>query len=237
MATTDCTEIRPARAAAEGASASLRTVVGGYSEAPNAGLAFRTAEFMLALSALILMTPILLIVAVLIRLESRGPALFRQARVGRGGRLFTFVKFRTFWNDAPQRFPQLYDYRFSDDEIERFSFKTPDDPRATRVGRWLRRTTIDELPNFWNVLTGDMTLVGPRPELPEMLPYYADEHLIKFSVKPGLTGLAQTSGRGHLRFREAAELDAQYVRSRNLKSDLRILWRTIAIVMRREGAF
>jgi lipopolysaccharide/colanic/teichoic acid biosynthesis glycosyltransferase len=87
------------------------------------------------------------------------------------------------------------------------------------------------------VLTGEMTLVGPRPELPEMLPYYLDEHLIKFSVKPGLTGLAQTSGRGHLRFREATRLDADYVRSRSLAGDLRILWRTLVIVFRREGAF
>jgi lipopolysaccharide/colanic/teichoic acid biosynthesis glycosyltransferase len=237
MATTDCTQVRAGSAERPDWHSVLDIVGERFPAVESAGSVYRIAEFAVALLALIVTAPVIAVVAVLIRLDSRGPALFRQVRVGRGGRLFTFVKFRTFWHDAVQRHPHLYNYRFSEGEIAQFSFKNPGDPRATRMGRWLRRTTIDELPNFWNVLTGDMTLVGPRPELPEMLPYYSDEHLLKFSVKPGLTGLAQTSGRGHLRFLEAAQLDAEYVRSRSLKGDLRILWRTAVIVLRREGAF
>jgi lipopolysaccharide/colanic/teichoic acid biosynthesis glycosyltransferase len=237
MATTDCARVKAKSADLPDWHTVLEIVGERCPATEGAGHVYRIVEFGVALLALILTAPVIVIVAALIRLDSRGPALFRQVRVGRGGRLFTFVKFRTFWDDAVQRYPHLYNYRFSESEIAQFSFKNPGDPRATRIGRWLRRTTIDELPNFWNVLTGDMTLVGPRPELPEMLPYYSDEHLVKFSVKPGLTGLAQTSGRGHLRFLEAAQLDAEYVRSRSIKGDLRIVWRTAVIVLRREGAF
>jgi lipopolysaccharide/colanic/teichoic acid biosynthesis glycosyltransferase len=108
---------------------------------------------------------------------------------------------------------------------------------VTRAGEWLRRTTLDELPNFWNVLTGDMALVGPRPEIPEMLPYYSDEHLIKFSVQPGITGVAQISGRGRLRFLATAQLDAEYAANPSLQLDLRILGRTLSLILRQDGAF
>ncbi len=179
----------------------------------------------------------MLVVALVVRLDSPGPILFWQWRVGRGGRLFRFVKFRTFHADARRRFPHLYEYRYTPEEIEELFFKVPGDPRTTRAGGWLRRTTLDELPNFWNVLTGDMALVGPRPEIPEMLPYYREEHLIKFLVRPGITGLAQISGRGRLRFFETAELDAEYVRNRAPWFDFRILARTLSLILRQDGAF
>ncbi len=197
----------------------------------------RILERALAAAVLVITFPVMLLVALAIRLDSPGPALFRQKRVGRGGRLFDFVKFRSLYHDARQRFPELYAYQYAPAEIEQLCFKVPNDPRVTRAGEWLRRTTLDELPNFWNVLTGDMALVGPRPEIPEMLPYYRDEHLIKFSVPPGVTGLAQISGRGRLRFLETARLDAQYAANRSLRVDLQILVRTLSLILRQDGAF
>ncbi len=111
------------------------------------------------------------------------------------------------------------------------------DPRVTPAGRWLRKSTLDELPNFWNVITGEMALVGPRPEIPEMLRYYNDEALKKFTVRPGITGLAQSSGRGNLLFLEGIELDIQYVENRSLALDLKIIWKTVSGILRQEGAF
>jgi len=116
-------------------------------------------------------------------------------------------------------------------------FKNDNDPRVTPQGRWLRRLSVDELPNFWNVLTGDMALVGPRPEIPEMLPYYKGEMLEKFLVRPGVTGLAQISGRGRLGFYETVDLDVSYVRNRSFLLDLRIMARTVALIILRDGAF
>jgi lipopolysaccharide/colanic/teichoic acid biosynthesis glycosyltransferase len=187
--------------------------------------------------ALIFTSPVLLAIGILIRLDSPGPALFRQWRVGKDGKLFLFTKFRTLYVDAKERFPDLYAYQYSAEEIKRLQFKISDDPRVTRVGFWLRDSTLDELPNFWNVLTGDMALVGPRPEIPEMLPYYDQEAMVKFSVKPGITGLAQISGRGRLKFLETARCDIQYVRQRSFWFDLKILLTTIYKVIVRDGAF
>lgn len=197
----------------------------------------RLLERTLAAAALVISLPVMMLVALAVRFDSPGPVFFLQQRVGRGGRLFRFVKFRTLWADARRRFPHLYAYRYSPAEIEQLYFKIPNDPRMTRIGEWLRTTTLDELPNLWNVVTGDMALVGPRPEIPEMLPYYREEHLIKFSVPPGITGFAQISGRGRLRFLETAALDAEYVCSRSLRLDLRIVARTLWLIVRRDGAF
>ncbi len=197
----------------------------------------RLMERAIAAAALLLTLPVTLLVALAVRLDSPGPVLFRQLRVGRGGRLFPFLKFRTMRADARQRFPFLYAYTYTPAQIEELYFKIPNDPRLTRIGEWLRTTTLDELPNLWNVVTGDMALVGPRPEIPEMLPYYREEHLIKFSVPPGVTGFAQISGRGRLRFLETAALDAEYVRSRSLRMDCWILARTLWLILRRDGAF
>ena len=112
-----------------------------------------------------------------------------------------------------------------------------EDPRVTKEGDWMRRTTLDELPNFWNVLTGEMALVGPRPEIPEMLPYYRGEMLLKFSVRPGITGLAQISGRGRLSFRETVALDVKYVKQRSFWMDAKILLLTVYKIVVRDGAF
>lgn len=197
----------------------------------------RAVEILIASIVLVLTLPVMLAIAIVIRLGSPGPVLFFQPRVGRGGRLFRFVKFRTLYADARERWPELYAYRYSDDELAKLKFKVPDDPRVTREGAWLRKSTLDELPNFWNVLTGDMALVGPRPEIPEMLPYYRGEMLEKFTVRPGITGLAQISGRGRLGFHETVALDVEYVRERSILVDLKVVVLTIYKMVSRDGAF
>ena len=147
------------------------------------------------------------------------------------------MKFRTLYADARERFPEMYRYKYSTEEIQTILFKPLDDPRVTPEGRWLRKSTLDELPNFWNVLKGDMGLVGPRPEIPEMLPYYHGEMLTKFTVRPGITGLAQVSGRGRLSFQDTVALDTEYVRRRSVRLDAEILLKTLKVVLLRQGAF
>jgi lipopolysaccharide/colanic/teichoic acid biosynthesis glycosyltransferase len=200
-------------------------------------LCYRLFEFGFAAAVLIATLPIMLVIGLLIKLGTKGPVLFFQERLGKDGKPFKFVKFRTMHTDARQRFPELYRYQYSDNEIEKLVFKITNDPRLTPQGRWLRRTSLDELPNFWNVLTGDMALVGPRPEIPEMFKYYTGDMVEKFSVRPGVTGLAQISGRGHLRFCETAEFDLQYVRERSLPMDIGILFKSLQAVSKATGAF
>jgi lipopolysaccharide/colanic/teichoic acid biosynthesis glycosyltransferase len=194
-------------------------------------------EIAIAIVALALTWPIMLIVALWIRLDSPGPALFRQTRVGLNGRHFTFYKFRTLYVDARQRFPHLYAYRYTSEEIQTLKFKREADPRVTCAGRWLRKSTLDELPNFWNLLRGDIVLVGPRPEIPEMVRHYRPDQLVKFSVKPGITGLAQTNGRGNLGFQDTIAFDIDYVRRKSAALDLRIIARTVRMLSTLDGAF
>ena len=142
----------------------------------------------------------LVLVAVAVRLESKGPAIFRQQRLGRYGIPFHFYKFRGMHADADQRWPELEEHNYSEEELPDLLFHPEHDPRVTRVGRFIRRTSLDELPNLWNVLRGDMSIVGPRPEIPEMIPYYGDAAPIILSVKPGVTSLAKVTGRDELTF-------------------------------------
>jgi len=197
----------------------------------------RLVEICGAFVALIVSSPIMLIVWAIIRLDSPGPALFRQLRVGRDGHLFWFYKFRTLYADARQRFPELYSYKFTQQEIEELQFKREDDPRVTNAGRWLRRSTLDELPNFWNLLKGDIAIVGPRPEIPEMVQYHRPDQMIKFSVKPGITGLAQTRGRGRLKFQQTNAYDVEYVKTKSFWLDCKIVLKTIQFVIKLDGAF
>jgi lipopolysaccharide/colanic/teichoic acid biosynthesis glycosyltransferase len=227
---------------------------------------YRLFEIVVVLIGLIVTIPFMLLEALLIRLDSPGKPLFQQPRMGRsailpgrdlkhradlrepaGGygpdvlyyvpRPFRFLKFRTMYIDARERFPELYSYSFRPDEFRRLFFKNDADPRVTRVGRYLRRLTIDELPNLWCVLIGDMRLVGPRPEIPEVLTYYSPEDMYKFSVKPGITGLAQISGRGLLSWGETLKWDLEYVRTRTIWLDLKIICKTLWLVVARHGAF
>jgi lipopolysaccharide/colanic/teichoic acid biosynthesis glycosyltransferase len=196
----------------------------------------RALDLAVAITGLILTAPVMAVVAVAIRLESPGPAVFRQRRVGQGGREFTFYKFRTMFADARERFPELYAYEFGEGELETSYYKPVNDPRRTRVGAFLRRTTLDELPNLVNLLRGQVSLVGPRPEVPEMVPYYRPDQMAKFAVKSGITGLAQVSGRNRLTIQEQIDLDVAYARRPSLGGDLRILGRTVVAVARQIGA-
>ncbi len=200
-------------------------------------LAKRTLDVVVASVALVVFAPVIGIIAMLIRLDSPGPAIFRQQRVGQGGRTFTFYKFRTMYVDAKERFPELYDYRYTPDQWKTLYYKLPDDPRLTRFGRIVRKTTLDELPNLFNVLKGDMSLVGPRPELPDYVRYYTQEQLAKFSVRAGVTGLAQSSGRGTLPVQDQIAADLEYVARSSFWFDLKILARTVKMVVRGVGAF
>lgn len=227
---------------------------------------YRICEVFVSIIAIILSLPIMLVVALIIKLDSPGPALFFQRRLARSRkvrgrkilndpryevanpgyspdkfywvpRTFWFVKFRTMYADAKQRFPELYDYNYTEDEIEQVAFKVRYDPRITKAGKWLRMSTLDELPNFWNVLTGDMRLVGPRPEIPEMLPNYCADEMRKFTVKPGITGLPQINGRGRLTFQRTVAYDLEYVEKKSVMLDIKIIIKTIWKVITRHGAF
>jgi lipopolysaccharide/colanic/teichoic acid biosynthesis glycosyltransferase len=195
----------------------------------------RATDLLGAVVLLVLTAPLMLVLALVIRLDSPGPAVFRQQRVTRGGRVFRFYKFRTMYVDARERFPDLYDYHHGDGGRDVY-YKLADDPRNTRVGRWLRRTTLDELPNLFNVVTGDLSLVGPRPELPELVFHYQPQELACFFTKAGLTGLAQVAGRSLLSVRERLLLDLRYVSHQTLLLDLRIMARTAVVVVLRRGA-
>lgn len=184
---------------------------------------------------LLVASPVLLASAVAIRLESPGPALFRQQRIGLRGVPFTLFKFRGMYVDARERFPKLYAYQYSPDELPTLVFHPTDDPRVTRAGRVLRRTSIDELPNLWNVLKGEMSLVGPRPEIPEMMQYYGQAADVILSVKPGVTSPAKVSGRDELTFSETLELDLAYIQQRSFWLDLKILGLTAIAVIRQDG--
>ena len=197
----------------------------------------RVVESIIAASVLLVVSPVLLWVALIIKRGTPGPVLFRQFRMGKNERPFRFTKFRTLYADARDRWPELYAYTYTPREIEGLTFKIRNDPRVTPQGRWLRKSTIDELPNFWNVLTGHMALVGPRPEIPEMLAYYHGEQRLKFKVRPGITGLAQISGRGELSFNDTVRLDIEYVKNRSIWLDIKLIFLTLYKIAVRDGAF
>jgi exopolysaccharide biosynthesis polyprenyl glycosylphosphotransferase len=186
-----------------------------------------------ALALLLAFGPLLVAVALCVRLTSRGPVLFRQVRVGRDGRQFRIFKFRSMYVDAEARLAELRHLNEHDGVL----FKIRDDPRVTRVGRWLRRLSLDELPQLLNVLFGQMSLVGPRPPLPSEVAAYADDVRRRLAVKPGMTGLWQVSGRSDLSWEEAVRLDLRYVENWSLSLDLVILLRTMTAVVRSSGAY
>jgi exopolysaccharide biosynthesis polyprenyl glycosylphosphotransferase len=186
-----------------------------------------------ALLALTLGAPILGLIAVAIRLDSEGPIMFRQTRVGADGEAFDIVKFRSMYQGAEERLEDLRDMSEVDGPI----FKMKDDPRVTPVGRILRRTSLDELPQLWNVLRGEMSLVGPRPPIPAEVAEYLEWHKKRLEVRPGMTGLWQVSGRSLLSFDEQCLLDIYYIENWSLWLDFQILLRTVPEVVFGNGAY
>ena len=180
---------------------------------------------------LILLSPLFLVIAILVKQSSPGPVFWRQTRVGRNGHLFTLYKFRSMVADAEERKSELMDKN----EVEGWAFKMERDPRVTPVGRFLRRFSLDELPQLWNVLLGSMSLVGPRPSLPEEVENFAPGERRRLSMKPGMTGLWQVSGRHTLPIERWIEIDLEYVDNWTLMLDIKILFKTIAAVLRGEG--
>jgi exopolysaccharide biosynthesis polyprenyl glycosylphosphotransferase len=170
-------------------------------------------------------------VAPAIKLESPGPLFFKQKRVGRNGRYFYIYKFRSMYVDAEERKKEL----MADNKMEGFMFKMDNDPRITRVGRFIRKTSIDELPQFWNVLRGDMSLVGTRPPTVEEFKQYRTYHKRRLSMKPGITGLWQVSGRNSITdFEDVVRLDLRYIDNWNIALDIKILFKTVAVVFKGE---
>ena len=184
----------------------------------------------LAALAVLTLLPVLVVVALVVKLSSPGPVLYRQVRVGRGGAHFNVWKFRTMVQGADARRPDAND-------AEGPLFKLRDDPRVTRSGSVLRRWSLDELPQLFNVLTGDMSLVGPRPPLPSEVERYGDDVARRLLVKPGLTGLWQVSGRSDLSWEESIRLDLRYVENWSVSMDFAILARTVVAVLSRRGAY
>jgi exopolysaccharide biosynthesis polyprenyl glycosylphosphotransferase len=194
----------------------------------------RITDVIGATIGLIAVAPAMAAIALAVMLDSHGSVFFRQERVGLGGRRFRMLKFRTMTDGADAAKPAVAHLNRSGDPR---LFKIPDDPRVTKLGRFLRRWSLDELPQFWNVLTGDMSLVGPRPFFEQDLPHYEVHHFSRLGAKPGITGLWQVSGGSDiLDFEEVVRLDTQYIREWSLLLDLRILLRTLPAVIRRRGA-
>jgi len=198
----------------------------------------RAFDIVFSLVALLLVAPCLLVAALAIRLDSRGPALFRQMRVGEGGRRFTFYKLRTMTvgEEDPAVLSYMADMVRCQAEPENGLFKLGSNRRITRVGKLLRRLSVDEVPQLLNVLKGDMSLVGPRPPILEEAACYDDFHWQRLAIRPGITGLAQVNGRSRLRFDEIVALDVRYSRSWSLLMELKIVLRTPAAVLSGRGA-
>jgi lipopolysaccharide/colanic/teichoic acid biosynthesis glycosyltransferase len=193
----------------------------------------RTIDVVVSAAGVVLLAPLLAGIAIVVRLDSPGPALFRQRRAGKDAQPFRMFKFRTMVRDAEERIAEVV----AIDRLTEPMFKVRDDPRVTRIGRLLRRTSLDELPQLLNVLRGDMSLVGPRPEEDWLVERYSETERFRLDMRPGMTGPMQIHGRGELSFQERLAVEREYVENYSIWKDLRILVRTISVVTRGNGAF
>ncbi|MGG4145912.1 sugar transferase [Paenibacillus algorifonticola] len=197
-------------------------------------MAKRAVDIIGAATGIMILSPILILVAVLIKLEDpRGKIFFYQTRVGRNERTFKMYKFRSMVSNAEEMLEDL----LSQNEVEGAMFKMKEDPRITKIGRFIRKTSIDELPQFWNVLRGDMSLVGPRPPVPREVESYSSYDKLRLRVTPGCTGLWQVSGRNELSFHEMVELDLQYIEQRSIIFDIKIILLTVKVMFGSKDAY
>jgi len=194
----------------------------------------RGMDIAVSLGLLLVLTPLFLVVAAAIKLTDRGPVLFWQSRVGRYGREFPFPKFRSMVVDAEARKDDLLTQSHHGDSV---TFKMKKDPRVTWIGRIIRKLSIDELPQLWNVLKGDMSLVGPRPPVPREVAQYTLSDRRRLDVIPGLTCIWQVSGRGDIPFPEQVQLDVEYIQSQSVWLDIKLLFRTVPAVLFGRGAY
>jgi exopolysaccharide biosynthesis polyprenyl glycosylphosphotransferase len=203
-----------------------------FSDPPRSTLAMkRVMDVLVSGLLLVLLSPLLLAISVLILLDTGRPVLFRQRRIGRDGEPFTMVKFRTMVVDAEERLGELIDL----EKLDQPAFKIPNDPRVTRAGRWLRRSSLDELPQLFNVLGGSMSLVGPRPEEESVVKLYDERQRQRLAIKPGVTGPMQVYGRSDLTFEERLAMERDYLDNLSLLTDMAILLRTPRAIVRGEG--
>ncbi|MCO5314732.1 MAG: sugar transferase [Solirubrobacterales bacterium] len=214
--------------------ADLPTLDLHFSVAPRSTLMIKRAfDLIVSAFSLLVTAPAILLASALIRLDSPGPVFFRQVRIGKGGRPFTMLKLRTMVADAEQRLDELIDLEALDEPV----FKIRNDPRVTRVGRFLRRSSLDEVPQLINVLRGDMSLVGPRPEEEAVVALYDERQRQRLEVRPGLTGPMQVAGRGSLTFEERLSLERDYLDDMTIPRDISILLQTPRAVIKGDGAF
>jgi exopolysaccharide biosynthesis polyprenyl glycosylphosphotransferase len=190
-------------------------------------------DIVLSIIGLILCIPLFAVVAIAIKLDSPGPIIFKQQRIGKDGEKFVMYKFRTMVANAEEILDKLLD----ENEATGPVFKIREDPRVTKIGKWLRKTSIDELPQLWNVLKGDMSLVGPRPPLPREVAEYNEYQKQRLLVKPGITCYWQVNGRSNLSFDEWVELDIKYIREQSLWTDIKLLFKTVGAVLKKDGAY
>jgi len=192
----------------------------------------RFFDIVLSLVALVVLSPLLLITTIILKCQDWGPVFFIQKRVGRNGKKFDMLKFRSMCVDAEEKIHELLDKN----EATGPMFKMKNDPRITPFGKFIRKTSIDELPQLFNILIGNMSIVGPRPALPREATQYQQSHKLRLLVKPGLTCYWQVSGRSNLGFEEQVELDKKYIRNRNLWLDFILILKTIPAVIKHDGA-
>ena len=206
---------------------------GTWGTSPSTMAIKRGVDIVLSAAGILVLAPLMLAIAVAVKTTSRGPALFRQVRAGRDAKPFKILKFRTMCHDAEERISEV----ISPDDLSEPMFKLREDPRVTKVGRYLRRTSLDELPQLLNVLRGDMSLVGPRPEELWLVERYGETQRFRLQMRPGLTGPMQVHGRGELNFQERLAVEREYVENYSLRKDLKILLRTIWTIWRGPGAY
>lgn len=193
----------------------------------------RTFDFLFSTLLLIILSPLFLFIMIWIKLDSKGEAVFKQTRVGIKGEPFTIYKFRTMIKNADK----MFNKEVNRENLGNLVFQEKDDPRITRSGRFLRKTSLDELPQLLNIIKGDMSIIGPRPEISDIADLYTEEESIRLLMKPGVSGLAQVNGRGDLELSETIKYDIKYVTGFSLWMDFKILLKTVKVVIMREGAY